>query len=86
MIGYRNELGKQKKENLNVLFFILCSLSINAKELGWLWKDMMTLQQIPANQVKFIRNYRGIVYSFQKIYHMSPITKLIDGSPMKSQR
>lgn len=64
-----------------VLFFNLCSLSNNAKELGWLWKDMMTLQQIPANQVKFIRNYRGIVYSFLKIYHMSPITKLIDGSP-----
>jgi len=34
----------------------------------------------PAVQVKLFRNYRGIVYFFLKIYHMSPITKLIDGS------
>lgn len=54
---------------------------ITAIDEGFKVLESLGYTIIPANQVKFIRNYRGIVYGFLKIYHMSPITKLIDGSP-----
>ncbi|MGO4346458.1 ketopantoate reductase family protein [Paenibacillus sp. MCAF9] len=54
---------------------------ITAIDEGFKVLESLGYTIIPANQVKFIRNYRGMVYSFLKIYHMSPITKLIDGSP-----